>query len=104
MKKLLVILAVLFAQMSFAQLVVNDNVTDSVLANTIVGGGITISNVNLNCNQGAYGVFNSSNSNVGIADGILLSTGMAAPVEDCMYSLNLSDANFDQWDCGSVNV
>ena len=100
----LIIASFLIAISANAQLVVNDNVTDSVLANTMVGAGVTISNVSLNCNNGAYGLFNSTNSNVGISDGILLTTGLAAPVTSCMYNLNLSDANFDQWDCGAVNV
>jgi gliding motility-associated-like protein len=104
MKKTLVILTFLLSQMAYAQLVVDDNVTDSILVNTMVGGGVTFSNVSLNCNQGAYGVFNSTNSNVGLSEGILLSTGKVAPVDDCIYTLNLSDANFNQWDCGSVNV
>ena len=41
----------------------------------LVGGGVTISNVTMNCPSGAWGSFEGSNSNVGMTSGIILACG-----------------------------
>ena len=41
----------------------------------LVGGGVTISNVTMNCPSGAWGSFDGSNSNVGMTSGIILACG-----------------------------
>lgn len=62
----------------FGQLVVNDNVTATDLANQIVGSGVTVSNVQLRCGNEGYGTFSNGNTtNVGLTNGILLTTGHA---------------------------
>jgi gliding motility-associated-like protein len=58
-----------------AQLVVNPNVTIAQLMTALTGQGLTVSNVSLNCPTGAYGTFNGSSSNIGMTNGILLTTG-----------------------------
>lgn len=88
-----------------AQLIVNDNVTPNDLASALAGVGVSVSNVTLNCNKGAYGTFDATASNVGIDGGVLLTTGMAKTQHNkCRFYLNLDDSNFDQWDCGQINV
>ncbi len=78
MKKLtLAFLTVTLAFSANAQLTVNTNITDSAFASSLIGPGVSISNISLNCSNEAYGIFNSTNSNVGIGDGILLTTGKA---------------------------
>jgi hypothetical protein len=68
----------LWAIQTNAQLQVNSSVTANALANQIVGTGVTISNVNLDCAPGAYGVFTNGNTtNIGLTNGILLTTGSA---------------------------
>ncbi len=60
---------------SLAQLQVADTLTNNMLAELLVGGGVTISNVNVTCPTGAYGEFDGSNSNLGLPQGIMLTTG-----------------------------
>ncbi len=59
-----------------AQLNVNSAASAQDLADAILGSGVTISNVSLDCGPGGSGVFsNGGTTNVGIGDGILLTSG-----------------------------
>jgi gliding motility-associated-like protein len=58
-----------------AQLIVNSNVTPAQLVANLVGQGLQVSNIVLNCPPGASGTFNGTNSNIGLANGILLTSG-----------------------------
>jgi gliding motility-associated-like protein len=58
-----------------AQLVVDDSPTDSELAAALVGEGVTISGVELDCASGAYGFFECVDCNVGIPSGVVLTSG-----------------------------
>jgi gliding motility-associated-like protein len=59
-----------------AQLVINTAVTATTLVNSLIGQGMTVSNITLNCTQGAYGTFTNGNTtNMGITNGIMLTTG-----------------------------
>ncbi|TVR40231.1 MAG: hypothetical protein EA392_04380, partial [Cryomorphaceae bacterium] len=61
-----------------AQLQVTPNPTALELIEEIVGPGVTVSNINLNCAPDAYGFFaNGNTTNIGIGDGVLLTTGKA---------------------------
>lgn len=60
---------------TFAQLTVGANPTNAALANALVGPGATITNLTVSCPNGAYGTFNGASSNIGIASGVLLTTG-----------------------------
>ncbi|TND03487.1 MAG: hypothetical protein FD123_3908, partial [Bacteroidetes bacterium] len=61
-----------------AQLVVNQGVSAAALLAALAGQGLTVSNVNLNCATNAYGTFSNGNTtNMGISNGILLTTGSA---------------------------
>lgn len=103
--RLLVIILICVPNLLGAQLTVNDQVNAVDLANYLAGPGVSISNVTINCSKGAYGIFDATTSNVGINDGILLTTGLAAdPSNKCVYNLSLDDTNFDQWDCGEVLI
>ncbi|MFN0275051.1 MAG: choice-of-anchor L domain-containing protein [Chitinophagales bacterium] len=59
----------------FAQLEVDDSPTADELATSLVGSGVTISGVELDCADGAFGFFTCVDCNVGIADGVLLTSG-----------------------------
>lgn len=61
-----------------AQMNINSAVTANQMITSLIGQGIAVSNVQLNCAQGAYGTFtNGVTTNLGINNGILLTTGSA---------------------------
>jgi gliding motility-associated-like protein len=64
-----------------AQMQVNSSVTAQQMIQALIGNGLSVSNVQLNCAQGAYGTFtNGSSTNLGINNGIVLTTGSADTV------------------------
>lgn len=72
------VLFLLMGSTLHAQLVVSPTNDGSALASSIIGSGVTISNVNLDCGSNGAGFFSNGNStNVGIDDGVLLTTGLA---------------------------
>ncbi|MBC8173140.1 MAG: choice-of-anchor L domain-containing protein [Chitinophagales bacterium] len=60
---------------SFAQLTVDASITAEDLAASLLGEGVTISGVELTCTDGAYGLFECIDCNVGIPQGIILTSG-----------------------------
>lgn len=61
-----------------AQLVVNNGCSINTLLGALIGGGLQVSNVTLNCDTAAYGTFSGGNAtNLGINGGIMLTTGSA---------------------------
>lgn len=58
-----------------AQLTVNSVATADDLVSALVGEGVTVSDVTMDCQDGAYGFFTCVDCNVGITDGILLTSG-----------------------------
>ena len=66
------------SNISYSQLSVNATVTPTQLAQSLVGGGLTISNIQLNCPIGGYGSFDATSANVGIPQGVLLTSGNLA--------------------------
>jgi len=63
---------------AFSQLTVTPNSNANNLAQQIVGTGVQISNMTLNCGNQASGIFNYSGVDLGLSNGILLTTGIAA--------------------------
>jgi hypothetical protein len=61
-----------------AQLTVDTTYTpQSLVTNVLLGTGVTVTNITCNCTPGAYSFFDGNNSNIGIAGGVLLTTGRA---------------------------
>jgi len=60
---------------------VNPNVTALDLAETLAGGNVDITNVQLDCPPGAYGIFAGGPGGINIQGGIILSTGFANDAE-----------------------
>jgi gliding motility-associated-like protein len=60
-----------------AQIQVYDTVTGAQMVANLVGTGITYSNPVLNCHDSARGAYKVISSNLGIGDGILLTSGKA---------------------------
>ncbi len=63
-----------------AQITVNSAITPTQLAQTLVGAGVTLSNVTLTCPSGGAGIFTSSGTNLGMNAGIVLTSGAASGV------------------------
>lgn len=77
-----------------AQLVVNTSASGIDLANALIGSGVTISNVNLDCGPGGSALFTGGNTtNIGIDQGVLLTTGLA---NDAIGPNILGNTSFDQ--------
>jgi len=66
------------ASKSFSQFSVFANSNGNSLVNQIVGSGVQVSNVTLNCNSLASGIFTSTGTNLGLNSGIILSTAEVA--------------------------
>lgn len=79
---ILVLLSFLFFRGNLhAQLNVNSSVTANQLVQALIGNGIAVSNIQLNCGAGAYGSFSNGNTtNLGINNGIVLTSGSADTV------------------------
>jgi gliding motility-associated-like protein len=75
----LLILTTLISLDCFSQssLTVTADSIATTLAQTITGSGVTVSNASLNCNGQAVGNFSYSGTNLGLTNGIILTTGMA---------------------------
>lgn len=58
-----------------AQLNVDDTYTAEELVSTLLGEGVTVSDITIDCPGGAYGYFDCVDCNVGIPNGILLTSG-----------------------------
>ena len=77
-----------------AQLIVNPTNNANDLAAAIVGAGVTISNVSLDCGTDAAGLFSAGNTtNIGLNDGILLTTGLSTDAIGPNSAGNTSYAN-----------
>src|SRR3954469_14869805 len=73
----LLLALLLFSKASFSQLNTNVNTNLTGLVQNIIGPGYNVSNIKLNCAPGAYATF-TNGGNLGIGNGILLSTGLAS--------------------------
>ncbi len=95
MKKILLSIVFLFTINSgFAQLTVNGSLTPLQLVQSIlIGNGVSVSNVTYTGAPAAIGSFNGTASNIGIASGILLTTGTIANVIGPNNVSNMSTPN-----------
>jgi gliding motility-associated-like protein len=79
MKKSLLSFLIVFhlSVSTFAQFnaVITPSATASQIASKFAGNGVAISNVVLNCPNGASGIFNASSTTLGLDSGIVLTTG-----------------------------
>lgn len=71
--------SMLWQSVCLAQLVVNTgNTPQQLVQNVLIGGGVTVSNVQFTGASGAAGFFDGQNSNIGLSSGVLLTTGLAS--------------------------
>jgi gliding motility-associated-like protein len=93
-KSFFVALSLLFSNLIFGQLVVTTTSAASTLAQAIAGNGVTVSNAALNCGPSGAGTFSYTGANLGIANGILLTTGVATdPANPGTYWCSVSNGN-----------
>ncbi len=81
------------ATVSGQGMVTYDTMSVNELAQALVGGGVVISNVVMNCDSAGYGSFNGVNSNLGMNKGIILTSG---------FRVNAEGPNDDSGVSGSV--
>ncbi len=80
--KIFITVLVISSGKLFAQLQVTASSNATQLAQTLAGSGVIVSNAKINCPTGASGLFNGTNSNLGITSGILPTNGMVANAMD----------------------
>ena len=74
---LLLIVAASFGSIARSQIAITNSNNGNQLAQSLAGAGVTISNVSFVCPNGGAGQFDATNSNVGINEGVVLTTGSA---------------------------
>ncbi len=78
MKYLCFSFCLLIGTACFGQLSLSSGADGEALASMLTGGGVTITNISLNCPSGSSGTFSNGNTtNIGLDDGILLTSGCA---------------------------
>jgi gliding motility-associated-like protein len=78
---LLLFSLLIFSSAVFGQINVTVNPIGASLAQIITGNGVTISNVNLNCPDGAAGSFTCTSCSLNMDSGIVLTNGLAQSIE-----------------------
>lgn len=74
--KLVLFILYLFPPILFGQLITNTSLSPTALIqNVLLGNGVTISNITYSGNVSAIGQFNASGTNLGITEGIIITTG-----------------------------
>lgn len=58
-----------------AQLITSAQAPGSLVQNVLLGPGVTVSNINFSGSAGAIGYFNGQNTNLGLDEGIIITTG-----------------------------
>jgi gliding motility-associated-like protein len=93
---------------TYAQLVVSSNIGAAGIIHALAGRGLTITNIQLNCDTGAIGKFSNGNTtNLGINNGILLTSGSAynaiGPNDSLMPASTCLATNFIDPDLTSID-
>lgn len=69
-------LLLISSRISFAQLTTSNSVNPQALVqNTLIGPGVTVSNITFNGSPSSIGSFTGTGTNLGIANGIVMTTG-----------------------------
>ena len=65
---------------AYSQILIDDTYTPEELAESLIGTGVTISDVTIDCHAGGFAFFNCVDCNVGMDSGIVLVSGPASEV------------------------
>ena len=75
-KYIFIFLLLISSTISFAQLTTNIGINPQALVqNTLIGPGVTVSNITFNGSPSSIGSFTGTGTNLGIANGIIITTG-----------------------------
>ena len=75
-KHIFISLLLISSRISFAQLTTNTGTNPQALVqNTLIGPGVTVSNITFNGSPSSIGSFSGTGTNLGIANGIVMTTG-----------------------------
>ena len=75
-KRIFIFLLLISSKISFSQLTTNTGINPQALVqNTLIGPGVTVSNITFNGSPSAIGSFTGTGTNLGIANGIVMTTG-----------------------------
>ena len=101
LRYLTVILFIFLSLVTKGQITVADTMSATEMAQYLAGPGVLISNVTLNCPNGASGSFDGSNSNIGIDKGIILTSGS---IQNVPGPNSNSGAGQDQYSPGDLDL
>ena len=74
-KYIFIFLLLISSTISFAQLTTNIGINPQALVqNTLIGPGVTVSNITFNGSPSSIGSFTGTGTNLGIANGIVMTT------------------------------
>lgn len=88
MKKLLAILSFVTPLISFGQLTTNVVSPASGVQNTLLGSGVTVSNITYSGTAAAIGTFNAAGTNLGLQSGLMMTTGTVLNTGDGPHGPN----------------
>ncbi|MCX6195927.1 MAG: choice-of-anchor L domain-containing protein, partial [Flavobacteriia bacterium] len=75
-KYIFIFLLLISSTISFAQLTTNTGINPQALVqNTLIGSGVTVFNITFNGSPSSIGSFSGTGTNLGIANGIIITTG-----------------------------
>lgn len=93
-KSVFILVCLLFPWYAFSQLAITNNSSATALALAIVGTGINVSNASLNSGFNSTSTFTYSGTNLGVPNGVLLTSGLASEVaNDGTFFTNLQNGN-----------
>lgn len=78
---------------AWAQLTTDDTQTIDAVIQSLVGNGVTVSNIQKNCPDGAWGAFLGEESNLGMPKGLILTSGKIQNAEGPNASGSTSQSN-----------
>ena len=93
--RLLFAFFVFLSSFSFGQITITPGPTGAALTSSFMGNGLTATNVVINCNAQSYGTFaNGNTTNLGLTNGLLMTTGLATQAPVIGGSSSGNDASF----------
>ncbi len=99
------ILTVFHVGVSYSQLITNATISPQQLVqNTLIGNGVTVSNIQFTGSNNAIGYFDGSNTNIGLNEGIIITTGTVVGNQGPAGPNNSAQAGVDNGAPGYTNL
>ena len=68
-------LSLLFGTSAFSQITVDNTLSPVQIVNSLIGAGVSVSNISFTGNTNQVGTFDGSASNIGLQNGVIISSG-----------------------------